>query len=64
MYRYRIHMDNDEVFNVSNDEPIDLDAIAKARWMEIRVPYAKGEFKKVYLNVAQINHIEVLEETE
>ncbi len=62
MYRYRIYMDNGEIFNVPNDEPLDLDAIAKARWMEIRIPYAKDESKKAYLNVAQINRIEVIEE--
>ena len=50
MYRYRICMNNGEIFNVSNDEPIDLDAIAKARWMEIQIPYAKGKSKKAYLN--------------
>ena len=33
--RYRIYMNDGEIFNVPNDESIDLDAIAKARWMEI-----------------------------
>ena len=62
MYRYRIYMNNGETFNVSNDESLDLEAIAKARWMEIRIPYSKSESKKAYLNVAQINRIEVIEE--
>ena len=64
MYRYRIYMNNGEIFNVPNDEPIDLDAIAKARWMEIQIPYARGKSKKAYLNVAQINRIEIIEEAE
>jgi hypothetical protein len=55
-------MDNGEIFNVPNDEPLDLDAIAKARWMEIQIPIVKGKSKKAYLNVAQINRIEVIEE--
>lgn len=62
MYRYRIYMNNGEMFNVPNDEPLDLDAIAKARWMEVRIPYTPTESKKAYLNVAQINRIEVIEE--
>lgn len=62
MYRYRIYMDNGEVFSVPNDELFDLEAIAEARWMEIRIPYAPTESKKAYLNVAQINRIEVIEE--
>lgn len=55
-------MNNGETFNISNDEPLDLDAIAKARWMEIQIPYSEDKSKKAYLNVAQINHIEVIEE--
>lgn len=58
MYRYKIYMNDWEIFNVSYDEPLDLEAIAKAHWMEIQIPYAKGEFKKAYLSVAQINRIE------
>lgn len=61
-YRYWIYMNDGEVFNVPNDEPLDLDAIAKARWMEIWIPYAPGKKKQAYLNVAQINRIEVLKE--
>lgn len=62
MYRYRIYMNNGEIFNIPNDEPLDLDVIAKARWMEIQIPYSKDKSKKAYLNVAQINRIEVIEE--
>ena len=60
-YRYRIYMDDGEIFNVSNDEPLDLDEIAKARWMEVNIPIALDKTKKAYLNVAKINRIEVTE---
>lgn len=60
-YRYRIYMDNDEIFNIPDDEPLDLDGIAKARWMEVNIPIAHGKTKKAHLNVAKINRIEVTE---
>ena len=59
--RYKIYMNNGEIFNVPNDEPIDLEEIAKARWMEIRIPYSPTESKKAFLNIAQNNRIEVIE---
>ena len=62
MIRYRIYMDNGEIFNVPNDEPLDLDDIAKARWMEIQIPYAKDKSKKAYLNIAHIIRIEIIDE--
>lgn len=58
-FRYRIYMDNGEIFNIPNDEPLDLDEIAKARWMEVNIPIAVDKTKKAYLNVAKINRIEV-----
>lgn len=64
MTEYRIHMNNGEIFNVPVDGQLDLDAIAKARWMYVQIPYAKGKSKHAYLNVAQINRIEIIKEAE
>lgn len=60
MHSYRIYMNNGEVFTVKR-EMMDWDEIAKARWMEIDIPISPSESKKAYLNVAQINRIEVIE---
>lgn len=54
-------MNNGEIFNVTEDKPLDLDAIAKAHWMAIPIPYAKGKSKRTFLNVAQISRIEITE---
>ena len=61
MHRYRIFID-DEILNIYNDEPIELEDVVKATWMEVRIPYAKNESKRAYLNVAHINRIEVIGE--
>lgn len=60
-FRYRIYMDNGEIFNIFKDESLNLDEIAKARWMEVNIPIVLDETKKAYLNVAKINRIEVTE---
>lgn len=60
-FRYRIYMDDGEIFNIFKDEPLDLDEIAKARWMEVNIPIVLDKTKKAYLNVAKINRIEVTE---
>lgn len=62
MTKYRIYMDDGETLNVPNDVPIDLDEIAKARWMEVNIPIAVGKTKKAYLNVAHISRIEIIGE--
>jgi hypothetical protein len=54
-------MNNGEVFNIPNDEPLDLDDIAKARWMKVNIPIVLDKTKIAYLNIAQINRIEVIE---
>lgn len=61
MMKYRIYMDDGEIFNIFKDEPLDLDEIAKARWMEVNIPIVFDKTKKAYLNVAKINRIEVTE---
>lgn len=61
MMKYRIYMDDGEIFNIFKDEPLDLDEIAKARWVEVNIPIVLDKTKKAYLNVAKINRIEVTE---
>ena len=60
-YRYRIYMDDGEIFNVPEVVPLELDEIAKASWLEVNIPIILGTTKKAYLNVAKINRIEVTE---
>lgn len=66
MARYRFYMNDGEIFNVVEDGPyIQLDDLVGAEWMEIhvplKIPYSDKQ-KTVFLNVSQINRIEVIED--
>lgn len=60
MTNHRIYMDDGEILNIPNDVPIDLEEIAKARWMEVNIPLPVSGTKKAYLNVAHISRIEII----
>ena len=62
MTNYRIYMVDGEILNVPNDVPIDLEEIAKARWMEVNIPLPVSGTKKAYLNIAHIIRIEIIGE--